>query len=97
MEIHCLILCLFGVGHKKLFLIQKDHLDLKDSRSMVKKKNIRNYKYVSESENSSSVFGPLRSLLAGCCHSLTLTFIELTDVLTEVLLANDRCEARAWL
>lgn len=39
MKIHGIFLCLFGVGHKKLFLIQKDHLDLKDSESLVKKKN----------------------------------------------------------
>lgn len=39
MKIHCLLLCLLRVGRKKLFLIQKDHLDLKDSRSLVKKKS----------------------------------------------------------
>lgn len=36
MKIHGISLCLFGVGHKKLFLIHKDNLDLKDSASLVK-------------------------------------------------------------
>lgn len=36
MKIHGIFLCFFEVGHKKLFLIHRDHLDLKDFGTLVK-------------------------------------------------------------
>lgn len=55
MKIHGIFLCFFEVGHKKLFLIHRDHLDLKDSGTLVKNQKLN----VSESENSSKAFSPL--------------------------------------
>lgn len=53
-KIHGIFLCFFEVGHKKLFLIHRDHLDLKDFGTLVKNPKLN----VFESENSSKAFSP---------------------------------------
>lgn len=70
MKIHGIFLCLFGVGHKKLFLIQKDHLDLKDSASLVKNQKLNMFL----SQKTPVQFPPLRSPSEAAGHSLSLMF-----------------------
>lgn len=61
-------MCFFAVGHRRLFFIPKDHLDLKDLEFLVKDQKLN----VFLNQKTPVQLFPLCSLLAGSGHSSSL-------------------------